>query len=93
MALAGVRQRYPGHLIASTFWPGDFTLGQSWRAAPIRDVDAWTWSDGARRPDRVAVRVGGVFDALGVRHTIGGSIAASFAGERDPRSTLTSSSR
>ena len=37
-------------------------------------------------PIAVAVRVGGVFDALGVRHTIGGSIAASFAGE--PRSTI-----
>ena len=34
----------------------------------------------------VAVRVGGVLDVLGVRHTIGGSIAASFAGE--PRSTI-----
>lgn len=34
----------------------------------------------------VAVRVGQIFDALGVLHTIGGSIAASFAGE--PRSTI-----
>lgn len=34
----------------------------------------------------VAVRVGEVLDAIGVRHTIGGSIAASFAGE--PRSTI-----
>ena len=37
-------------------------------------------------PIAVAVRVGGALDALGVRHTIGGSIAASFAGE--PRSTI-----
>jgi hypothetical protein len=34
----------------------------------------------------VAVRVAAAFDAIGVRHTIGGSIAASIAGE--PRSTL-----
>ena len=34
----------------------------------------------------VAVRVGGILDGLGIRHTIGGSIAASFAGE--PRSTI-----
>lgn len=34
----------------------------------------------------VALRVGGILDAIGVRHTIGGSIAASFAGE--PRSTV-----
>jgi len=37
-------------------------------------------------PIALAVRVGGVLDALGIRHTIGGSIAASFAGE--PRSTI-----
>ena len=37
-------------------------------------------------PIALAVRIGAVFDALGVRHTIGGSIAASFAGE--PRSTI-----
>lgn len=37
-------------------------------------------------PIAVAVRVGGILDAVGVRHTIGGSIAASFAGE--PRSTI-----
>ena len=37
-------------------------------------------------PIAVAVRVGRALDALGVRHTIGGSIAASFAGE--PRSTI-----
>lgn len=34
----------------------------------------------------VAVRVGQALDAIGVRHTIGGSIAASVAGE--PRSTV-----
>ena len=34
----------------------------------------------------VALRVGRALDATGVRHTIGGSIAASFAGE--PRSTV-----
>jgi hypothetical protein len=34
----------------------------------------------------VAVRVAQVFDAIGVRHTIGGSMAASAAGE--PRSTI-----
>ncbi len=34
----------------------------------------------------VAVRVAATLDRLGVRHTIGGSIAASFAGE--PRSTI-----
>lgn len=34
----------------------------------------------------VAIRVGAALDAAGVRHTIGGSIAASFAGE--PRSTV-----
>jgi hypothetical protein len=34
----------------------------------------------------VALRVGAILDAIGVRHTIGGSIAASFAGE--PRSTV-----
>jgi hypothetical protein len=34
----------------------------------------------------VAVHVAAIFDRLGVRHTIGGSIAASFAGE--PRSTI-----
>ena len=37
-------------------------------------------------PIAVAIRVGAAFDALGLRHTIGGSIAASFAGE--PRSTI-----
>ena len=37
-------------------------------------------------PITVALRVGRVLDALGIRHTIGGSIAASFAGE--PRSTI-----
>jgi hypothetical protein len=37
-------------------------------------------------PIAIAVRVAQVFDALDVRHTIGGSIAASFAGE--PRSTI-----
>jgi hypothetical protein len=36
----------------------------------------------AADPIAVAVRVGEILDALGVRHTIGGSIAASFAGER-----------
>ena len=39
-----------------------------------------------RDPLAVAVRVARIFDGLGVRHTIGGSIAASFAGE--PRSTI-----
>lgn len=39
-----------------------------------------------RDPLAVAIRIGQIFDALGVRHTIGGSIAASFAGE--PRSTI-----
>jgi hypothetical protein len=34
----------------------------------------------------VAVRVTAILDQLGIRHTIGGSIAASFAGE--PRSTI-----
>lgn len=34
----------------------------------------------------VAIRVGTALDAIGVRYTIGGSIAASFAGE--PRSTV-----
>lgn len=34
----------------------------------------------------VAIRVATALDAIGVRHTIGGSIAASFAGE--PRSTV-----
>lgn len=34
----------------------------------------------------MALRVGGILDALGILHTIGGSIAASFAGE--PRSTI-----
>ncbi|MEO7157987.1 MAG: hypothetical protein ABI039_10515 [Vicinamibacterales bacterium] len=37
-------------------------------------------------PIALALRVGGIFDAIGIRHTIGGSIAASFAGE--PRSTI-----
>jgi len=37
-------------------------------------------------PLALAVRVGATLDALGVRHTIGGSIASSFAGE--PRSTI-----
>lgn len=37
-------------------------------------------------PIALAVRVGGALDAIGIRHTIGGSIAASFAGE--PRSTI-----
>lgn len=37
-------------------------------------------------PITIAVRVGAILDAIGVRHTIGGSIAASFAGE--PRSTI-----
>lgn len=39
-----------------------------------------------RDPLAVAIRIGQIFDALGVLHTIGGSIAASFAGE--PRSTI-----
>ncbi len=37
-------------------------------------------------PIQVALRVTRVLDALGIGHTIGGSIAASFAGE--PRSTV-----
>jgi hypothetical protein len=37
-------------------------------------------------PIAIAIRVGEILDAIGVRHTIGGSIAASFAGE--PRSTI-----
>lgn len=37
-------------------------------------------------PIAVAIRVGDVLTRLGVPHTIGGSIAASFAGE--PRSTI-----
>lgn len=37
-------------------------------------------------PIAVAVRVTQVLDALGILHTVGGSIAASFAGE--PRSTV-----
>lgn len=37
-------------------------------------------------PIDVALRVTGVLDALGVAHTIGGSIASSIAGE--PRSTI-----
>ncbi|HUQ89048.1 MAG TPA: hypothetical protein VM096_15930 [Vicinamibacterales bacterium] len=37
-------------------------------------------------PLAIAVRVSHILDALAVRHTIGGSIAASFAGE--PRSTI-----
>lgn len=37
-------------------------------------------------PIAVAVAVGGVFEALGITHTIGGSIAGSFAGE--PRATI-----
>ena len=41
---------------------------------------------GAVDPIAVAARVATALDALGVRHTIGGSIAASFAGE--PRSTI-----
>jgi hypothetical protein len=36
-------------------------------------------------PIAIGIRVGEILDAIGVRHTIGGSIAASFAGE--PRST------
>lgn len=41
---------------------------------------------GAVDPIAVAVRVGEILQQTGVRHTIGGSIAASFAGE--PRSTI-----
>jgi hypothetical protein len=37
-------------------------------------------------PITIAVHVGGILEAVGVRHTIGGSLAASFAGE--PRSTI-----
>lgn len=37
-------------------------------------------------PLAVAVRTAEIFDQLGIRHAIGGSIAASFAGE--PRSTI-----
>jgi hypothetical protein len=37
-------------------------------------------------PLALAAHVGAVLDGLGIRHTIGGSIAASFAGE--PRSTI-----
>lgn len=37
-------------------------------------------------PLAVAVRTGEILDGLGITHTIGGSIAASFAGE--PRSTI-----
>jgi hypothetical protein len=37
-------------------------------------------------PITIAVHVGNILEAVGVRHTIGGSIAASFAGE--PRSTI-----
>lgn len=40
----------------------------------------------ASDPLDVALSVTGVLDALGIQHTIGGSIAASFAGE--PRSTI-----
>jgi len=41
---------------------------------------------GPTDPIAVAVRVTRVLDALGILHTVGGSIAASFAGE--PRSTV-----
>ncbi len=41
---------------------------------------------GAIDPLETAVAVAGIFDRLGIVHTIGGSIAASFAGE--PRSTI-----
>jgi len=41
---------------------------------------------GAIDPLETAVAVAGIFDRLGIVHTIGGSIAASFAGE--PRSSL-----
>lgn len=41
---------------------------------------------GAVDPIALAARVGAALDAIGVLHTIGGSIAASFAGE--PRSTI-----
>ncbi len=41
---------------------------------------------GGRDPLAVAIRIARAFDAIGARHTIGGSIAASFAGE--PRSTI-----
>ena len=37
-------------------------------------------------PIAIAVLVGGVFESLGIVHTIGGSVAASFAGE--PRATI-----
>jgi hypothetical protein len=37
-------------------------------------------------PYAVALAVTGALDALGVEHTVGGSIASSFAGE--PRSTI-----
>ena len=37
-------------------------------------------------PIDVAARVAQILEAIGIRHTIGGSIAASFAGE--PRSTI-----
>lgn len=37
-------------------------------------------------PIAIALAVARVFDALGIAHTIGGSIASSFAGE--PRSTV-----
>jgi hypothetical protein len=39
-----------------------------------------------RDPLEVAVRVSSILDAIGIPYTIGGSIAASFAGE--PRSTI-----
>lgn len=41
---------------------------------------------GAIDPLETAVAVAGIFDRLGIVHTIGGSIAASFAGE--PRSSI-----
>jgi hypothetical protein len=88
LSLAGVRDRYPNASPREVFLrlgtgdarpgarPTSLSRHRDTASAVIESVD----------PIAVAVAVGHVFDALGITHTIGGSIAASFAGE--PRATI-----
>jgi hypothetical protein len=87
LARAGIRQRYPDASPREQILQlAMLTLG----------VDLARNSSGQRPPEScmtstndpigVAIAVSRVLDGLGIPHTIGGSIASSFAGE--PRSTL-----
>jgi hypothetical protein len=88
LARAGIRQRYPNATRRDQLRRlAIVTLGPDLALQAAFDVDR----DGSAvtspvDPIAVALAVVRVFNTLGIAHTIGGSIASSFAGE--PRSTV-----